>query len=450
MPTPSRRPPPLRLEPLEGRDTPGVLTTTYAAGSRTLTVVGDSNSNNLTVNAVPGPTFTKWLALSSPTDTFAGETLIPNVENVTVRVLGGDDSVTFDTANGPIRLLGNLAVNGGDGANNLWSTDLTVGKNFTVTNGMTPSGSNQTDLTNLTVGGALTVNNGNGYTFTTVHRNSAGRSVVGGDITITNGTGVDANAINDTEVGGNVTVRNGRGSASGVAGHTWIYNDFNTARSHVRGNVAVSYLNGDVSSGDSDVIRDAEVLGNVAFAHGTGRFDTFFDGYSTPLPVVIRGNLTVTGTGPNTVTAGTQFKTGLVVGKDFTVTTGGAADAVTLNKVEVGGNTRLSLGDGASTVTIDDSVFAGTFNLTTGRDADLVYLDTATGSSGPTVFERAVVIRNGAGADHITRTGAADGNQQLVMLSTFVVHFGVIATEGSTFSPAHESFPFGGFIDYVP
>src|SRR5690349_14690801 len=38
--TPRRRRP--RLEPLEARDTPGFLTLTYAAATRTMTVAGDS------------------------------------------------------------------------------------------------------------------------------------------------------------------------------------------------------------------------------------------------------------------------------------------------------------------------------------------------------------------------------------------------------------------------
>lgn len=53
-----------RLERLEGRDVPGNLTVTYAAASRTLTVVGDAGNNDLTVHQDSGGFF----ILSSTTD----------------------------------------------------------------------------------------------------------------------------------------------------------------------------------------------------------------------------------------------------------------------------------------------------------------------------------------------------------------------------------------------
>src|SRR5262245_3418667 len=64
-----------------------------------------------------------------------------------------------------------------------------------------------------------------------------------------------------------------------------------------------------------------------------------------------------------------------------TVTSGGAADTLTFNKLEVDGITRLNLGDGANKVTIDDALFAGAFTLKTGAGGDVVNLDTGAGAA---------------------------------------------------------------------
>ena len=140
--------------------------------------------------------------------------------------------------------------------------------------------------------------------------------------------------------------------------------------------------------------------------------------------------------------------TGLIVGKNLYVTTAGAADTVTFNKLQVVGNTKLYLGDGDSTVTIDDSVFTGTFRLTTGSGTDNVFLDHTAGTTAPTTFERAVLIVQGAGNDQVVRAGGDDANEQLVTLDTFVIHHGA-GGDTTTSSGGHELFPFGTSIQWV-
>ena len=58
------------------------------------------------------------------------------------KMLGGDDFVTFDNANGPITVLGNVSIDGGDGANNVTVTDLAIRRNLSVTNGTAAVGTN--------------------------------------------------------------------------------------------------------------------------------------------------------------------------------------------------------------------------------------------------------------------------------------------------------------------
>jgi hypothetical protein len=440
------------LERLEDRDTPSNFSVNFSGLTHTLTIVGDNQNNSLTVQGVAADV-TKFI-LSSPTDTFnqlAGPFTSPSgVRNIAIRMLAGDDSVTFGNTV-PIDLKGNLSINGGDGANSVTATDLTVEKNFSITNGKNTSGTDDTTLTNLSVGGSLTINNKAGDTSTSITRNSAGISTIGGNLSITNGTGEDQNDIHDMNVGGNVTINNGHGNAqTGLAGYTWFYNFNNTGyRAQIKGNYTVSYLDGNVSSYDG--IWDTEVHGDVTFHHGSGSATTNFDGFVTSLPVIIRGNLTMTGSGANTVTIGTQYKhTGLILNKNLTVTTGAAADTLTFNNLEVGGITKLAQGDGNNTVTIDDSVFVGSFTLTTGSGNDQVFLDHTAGTSAPTIFEAPVFISQGAGADFVARDGTTDANQEIIALSTFVIHYGGNAGDSTSYNTSQEIFPFGGSIQWVP
>jgi hypothetical protein len=491
-----------RLESLESRDTPSNFTVGFSGLTHTLTVTGDSAGNNLQVDGVAGDA-TKFL-LSSTSDTFNNSpgpfTSPSGVQNITIQLLGGDDAVNFNNTV-PIDLKGSLSINGGDGANSVSATDLKVGKNLSITNATNPvrhggiadqnilanltvggsvtinngpgntlnsintltnltvggsltinskAGTDTNTLVNLTVGGSLTINNGLGDTSTHINGNSAGTSAVQGSITITNGSGEDDLQITDMNVGGNLSVNDGHGNASGIAGYTEIFNTSNTSfRSTIKGNVTVSYLDGNTTF-FNDGIWDTEVGGNVTFNHGSGSATTSFDGFKTSLPVIIRGNLTLTGSGANTVTAGTEYNhTGLVIGKNLTITTGSGSDTLTFFRLEVDGVTKLTLGDGDSGVTIDDSTFAGKFTLTTGSGNDSVSLDHTAGTSAPTLFEQPVLLSLGAGDDTVTRAGGDDANQELIVLSTFVIHHGA-GNDTDTVGPAgQEVFPFGTSILWV-
>ena len=328
--------------------------------------------------------------------------------------------------------------------------DLRVAKNLAIINGTNSSGIDFNTLLNLTVGGTLTINNGNGDTRTFVYRDTSGSNAIAGSVSITNGSGWDTTNFIDTNIGGNVTVNNGRGNSAGVAGQTQFYNVHNTtALSTILGNVSVSYLTGNEQLGDGDGIWDTNVLGNVTFNHGSGSFIRNFDGFSTTLPVQIHGNLTLRGTGSNGITVGTQYKrTGMFVGKNFTVASGTGNDVLTFSKLEVGGATRLALANGINTVTIDDSVFFGTFFLDTGSGGDSLNLDINVGTTAPTAFYRSVLIYQGAGNDSFVRAGSTDANQSLHILGNFTVHHGA-GQDTNSFFAGHEFYPFLTSIEYV-
>jgi len=83
--------------------------------------------------------------------------------------------------------VGRILQVGGNGANNVAATDLEVEKNLTILNGTNTAGSDLNNLVNLTVSRSVTINNGAGNTSTTIQRNSAGLSSIGGSVLITNG-----------------------------------------------------------------------------------------------------------------------------------------------------------------------------------------------------------------------------------------------------------------------
>jgi hypothetical protein len=435
---------------LEDRNAPANLTTSFNPLTRTLTVTGDGDNNPLHIRAVSGDT-TRFL-LSSPVDTInhvTGDYLSPaGVKNLTVKMLGGDDSVTFDNAAGPVAVRKSVTIYGGVGANTVSATDLTVGRSLTILNGTNTTGTDTTNIFNLRVGGSLTINNGDGDTSTTIWRNAPGLSYVRGNVLLTNGSGRDFTYLVDTSVGGSVKVNNGLPNAGGVAGSTRIFNERNsTARSVIGGSVSVSYRAGNTDLRDG--IWDMHVLGNVTFNHGPGAFTTFVDGYRTTLPVKIGGKLTLTGTGANVINLGTGWaNTGVAVGGALSVLCGPVNDTLKLNEVAVGGATLLNLGNGNNTATIDDSDFGGTFTLKATSGADAVNLDTTAGTTQATTFVGAVLMYLGDGGDTVTREGAADANQRIVFYRSFVIHHGPGA-DTTTSNAAQEISPFGLAVQYV-
>jgi hypothetical protein len=395
------------LESLECRAVPANLTVTFAGG--TLTVVGDAaTGDNVTVEA-DRASLTHF-TLTSTADTFNNQpspfSTPAGVKSFVFKMGSGADSIDFDNASGPIAVQGNVTINGGDGNNSVASTDLTVDKNLSITNGTATTGDvSVIRMTNVSVGGNVTMKSTGGSTSTSIGRNSVGVSTIKGNVTVTNGTGEDAFTMTDTNVDKNVTINNGHGSSGGIAGYIDIYNLSNTAvRSVIGGNLTDTYLDG---SGDGyDGLWDLEVQGNVTLNHGPGAFATFMDGFLTRLPVQIHGNLSILGTGANTVDIGKNDLfgngSGLTIGKKFTVTSsGGTAETMSFFNLHVGGNTSFTLGNGGNTVTIDDSEFDGTFTLLSGAGADTVDLETTAGTSAATEFRKAVKVNLGGGGDTI-------------------------------------------------
>jgi hypothetical protein len=166
--------------------------------------------------------------------------------------------------------------------------------------------------------------------------------------------------------------------------------------------------------------------------------------FNNAVPIDLKGNLSITGGDGDTSVSATDLK----VEKNFSIKgTGAAADTLTFNKLEVSGATTLLLGNGDNSVTIDDSAFVGKFTLTTGSGNDSVSLDHTAGTSAPTIFVGPVLISQGTGNNSLATAGFDDANEELICLSTFVVHHGASAVWFHNDSQA--LFPFGGSIQWV-
>jgi len=443
---PYRRRP--RLELLEGRDAPANLTATYSALTRTLTVVGTDAANELTIQGDAADT--THFTVTSASDSINGADgpfdAPHGVEAIVVRMLGGDDTVTFGNAD-PVRLRRGLTVDGGDGTNVLSAADLTVGGNLTVRNGTNPNDVDVdfTNLRNLNVGGSLTIQNGSGNAATVVARTGPGLSRVAGSVKVVGGAGADTVQLKDLNVGGGVTVRGAVGHPGGSAGVVQLFNEFNRQRSVVRGGVSVAFNGGGVQTGFFDV----DIGGDVTVSAGPGACVTTATGFTTAQPVRIGGNLTITGTGLHHLYLGRDgTEPGVVVGRNLTVRAGAGDDILVAYRLSVGGATWLSFGDGKTAVTIDDSAFNGTFTLTAGAGADTLDIERRASTTGATVFRRGFVAWYGAGGTTVVLGGPDDAYQRLTFASSAAIHHGPDPSSLTRYPGV--SSPFGPELQFIP
>lgn len=432
------------LEPLEARIAPANITCSVVGHA--LKILGTDDGNSITIDGNADPT---TFLVTSSTDMVNGApgatgfTTPSGVTSISVKLLDGNDTLTISKTIAAVHLTGTLMIDGGNGTNTITANEVTVDKNVTITNGNAAMGTtHQTVLTNVNIGGSLNVRSLAGNTVTSIGRNVAGLSTIRGSITVTNGVGADYFILTDTNVGGSVTVKNGHGDATS-GGYTEIYNTYNPAKSVIGGNITVTYLDGSINY---DGIWDTNVLGNVTLNHGSGAAHTHFDGYTVNEPVVIRGNLKITGTGATNIDVGLQYKgSGLIVSKAVTVTSKNGDTDVRLNKLQAGGAATFAYGSGTNITEIDDSIFAGTFKLTGGTGMDTINIETGPGTSLQTVFEKAVTVLTGAGTDSATFAGAMDGGQFLYAYRTFVTH----GLDATSIAPLHIVFPFGGHVQLL-
>jgi hypothetical protein len=391
------------LEMLEVRDTPaGTVTGSFFNG--TWTLIGDAEANSIRIN--PTANQNEFAVTGQGGTTVAGVLTASNVQNIVVKLRGGDDRVVVNDTGNVARLLGKLTIAGGNGANYVQIIDLKM-KGVTVTNGLNIAGYDDVYLTSLIVQGNVTVNNGHGESYTTIDRNDYDAfNRIGGNLTVLNGTGENGTYIVDAYIVGNVVVRNGLPNANNEAGYVEFYNDYRSSRSFVLGNVSVSYQGGYASY---DELFDLEVFGNVKFNYGSGSGYLEIGSYYTYQPTHIHGNLTVLSQGDTKVDIGqyNYYPIELIVDRNFTLLTGAGTDEINIWALNVRGATLIATGAGNDTIAIDDSIFTGPTTLRTGAGLDTVLLEAVDYVYNSTQFLKALTIRMGLDNDTLT-IGAAN------------------------------------------
>jgi len=429
---------PNSIELLEQRIAPAVLVTTLG---HKLVIKGDNSGDTIQIDGVVG----------SPTDftVTAGADVshVTGITDIAIALGSGADSVAFSNGVAPISISGSVVIDGGAGGKSVTGVGVTIGKNLTVAYGNAgASATHTTGFTDTTIGGNLTVHEGSALTSEVyMTRGSAGDSTIHGNVSITNGTGENLTIFQDMNFGGNVTISNGpaatSGPGAGIAGDTQFYNtDNTTALSVIKGNVTISYKSGEI---DYDGLWDTEVLGNVTINHGSGHAITYFDGDGTHLADIIRGNLSLTGTGQSDVALGTgDNATGLILGGALKIVNGNGGDALSINKVTVGGTTSIADGKGSNTTTIDDSVFAKAFKFIDPKGTDTIRIDTTGSTTLPTVFEQAATIVTGTGGAAAVTLGGGSAGETVYAYSTFTID----PLGGGVTDSLDIIFPFGGAI----
>jgi hypothetical protein len=414
-----------QLEKLEDRLTPaGNVTSSFTGGSLTLT--GDALANAITIseNGSGQIVVTPDAGTNTTLDGNTAAESFTLTGSLTVALGAGNDSVFFDLTN-PITIPGSLSITYGSAtgdkhteANNAGDNAFTVGQNLAISYG---AGAVTTEFfCNLVVGsnsvpksGNVTITHGPGDSTTAIASTAAAGTFgsILGNLSVTNTSGVAVNVLADTNVGGNVTYNNGKAGAGNVAGSTEIFNDQNsTTQATIGGNVAISNQSGNTTGnldGLGDFIGDVHIHGNVTMKLGTGKFTAVVSGDIVPQAPRIDGNLSITGTGSDSVELGGPplIAEGLNVNGSLSVLLGGAgSDSLDLTSVVVGKNTTLTTGSGNASVTLNDafapgnSEYHGSFSLTTGVGNDSVAINSS-GGTGGVIFDGPVTANLGAGND---------------------------------------------------
>jgi hypothetical protein len=307
-----------------------------------------------------------------------------------------------------VSIAGNVSVTNGNGIIQTVLFNSCIGGKTTLTNGV---GTNETVVVSgCTLGKGLAIAT-TGATSIDVVNNK-----IGGDLTITANatTGADALvALTSSIVSGNVTctVGNAKSAAPLFAASTITLSGVSLFNKNFTLNAAAQSNNISIialqlagaakvacaTGYNTATITDVSIAGNVAFTSaGTGCDTLIIDG-------AIGGNLAVTSAN-NATTSDSLTVSSLTVGGNLSAKTGSGADAITGIGLVVHGTTNLQTGDGDDVTKIDDSVFVGALTFLGGNGNNQILIETASDAQGSslTVFQAAVSLKVGNGANSVT------------------------------------------------
>ncbi len=266
----------------------------------------------------------------------------------------GDDSLTFDESS-PIRVNGNLSLNGGKGSNTVATLEPGDG------NGLGPSAvvgrsvrSGSIQRGSLNIGGDLTILN-----LASPIQN------VGGDLTFFDGAGPIIQTIQlvNLHVRGNVSIRN-LGGAAFVTMSVDSGGAAQPAPNSIDGDLIIFGGPGQV---DQNSLSSLNVRGNVRIVNQANVAFTNIN--SINASNVIGGDLRIS---DNQADVGQVFVSATKITGNLRIHETAASSGIVSLAASVGGTTSLETGDGSDLVFVGESSFGGDFRLATGNSFDAV------------------------------------------------------------------------------
>jgi hypothetical protein len=398
-----------RLEPLEGRCVPTV-TTSFSAG--TLTIIGSSDNNHVTVTEAA----THGSYTVSATDGVTGDTSFTNVTNIAIDLKGGDsfalgvaDTADFAGDAGANAFLdGTLSVTGAGGllvgfqsnfnAHGAVSvTTTTAVGQLIVKTGATSLANSM--ATNVSLGPTTVTNNGTGATLFGIQGVSANDVAIRGGLSVTMGSGNNSFGLLNVAVAGGVTTSGGSTQAlitlQKVTVGGFVSLNGTATNSGITANISQATIGTffSVASGngnDTVGVNVVSVLGlglqpqqqtfGVSLKGGTNTSNVGTVGADAAN--VIHGSLFHFGAGTEnfnlqnyTITsfvtvnaqAGNNGLTANIAHANISnflscAAAGAAADSVTVDSLSIGQNFALDLGGGTNTSAITNNHYLGSYS----------------------------------------------------------------------------------------
>ena len=377
---------------LNGVTLPHNLTLTDLAGNNTVTVSGTTNiGGKVSLKFGPG----KDLIQGAPTSFHVGGDLL---------ISGGDGNNDYEVNGNAISIGGNLTVTGGVNGDILLlkSKTLTIGKNVSLAPGAGQGDMELSPTSALTIGGGVTLK-GSLAPGAGAILNLGGNDLltIGKGITFTGSASSDLLELggNDLEIHGAVSLSGGGDTKQIIlgAGHGSILGALNvnaakgkalltgssgiaiTGKTTITGGPAGTFidLGGPIDFGGGLAISDATTAANA---------NVFVRLSGSGGGMIIGGSLSVKIVKPAT-NLGKFTLQGLLLAGPASIVTGAGNDTVTIDQVESYGTFTLDTGAGTDTVNIERS-----------QQANLTH------------FAKAVVIKLGAGDDHLNIGSAMAGD----------------------------------------
>jgi hypothetical protein len=271
-----------------------------------------------------------------------------------------------------------------------------VGSTSNLSMTLNGSGFENTTFTDCNIGGTATITHGSGPTQLTINTDGNNQYPLSpqnnwNSLSVTNGSGSDINTIQDTNFAGNVTINNGAGAGTTgqFAGSKTVFQDQpgSTGMYTVGGNLTIT-----TGSGQSDTeVYDYNVHGALTVNAGAGisgqgaaSFVGVSNAQSNSGTIPTFGSVSVSGTAVKSAGLIVDIGTGLG-GGDFPATIG---NGITLNTPT--GITLNATGSGQVTVNLNDLFVTGASTLTLGssttNDNVTVRGNQALSTFGPLTF----------------------------------------------------------------